>query len=66
GKELEYVMHPATFLGPALRWKDYLTTGSKYVPASKASDDLAWTCGGCGAKYRSTAHVCAKCGWERP
>ncbi|MDD5547177.1 MAG: hypothetical protein PHO67_08510, partial [Candidatus Omnitrophica bacterium] len=42
GKELEYVMHPATFLGPALRWKDYLTTGSKYVPASKASDDLAW------------------------
>ena len=65
GKELEYVLHPATFLGPALRWKDYLVHGPKYVPAAKADDDLAWKCGGCGAEHRSTAATCPKCGWQR-
>lgn len=31
----------------------------------KASDDMAWICGSCGAKYRSTAATCSACGWER-
>ena len=29
-------------------------------------DTMAWACGYCGAKYRSTAATCAKCGWQRP
>ena len=65
GKELQFVMHPTTFIGPSLRWNDYLVTGSKYVPAAKVDDDLAWICGECGAKYRSTSTVCVKCGWRR-
>jgi hypothetical protein len=34
GREIEYVMHPATFIGPSLRWKDYLNLGPRRVPSS--------------------------------
>jgi hypothetical protein len=66
GKELEYVMHPATFLGPGLRWKDYLVTGSKYVPAAAATANAMWVCTMCGKEYgkavpRYIGGVCKEC-----
>lgn len=50
GKELEYVMHPSTFLGPAMRWKDYLVTFPKRIPSSVASDGK-WICTMCRKQY---------------
>jgi hypothetical protein len=36
GREIEFVMHPSTFVGPAHRWRDYLDLGPKRVPAAAA------------------------------
>jgi hypothetical protein len=41
GKEVDFVMHPATFVGPARRWEDYLTLGPKRVPSRAAGDTAA-------------------------
>lgn len=70
GKEMEFVMHPATFLGPALRWRDYLATGSKYVPADAATKDEKWVCTACLKAYDKTVPmhiggVCKACKDER-
>ncbi len=66
GKDMEYVMHPATFLGPGKRWKDYLVTGPKYVPTGKETGSATWTCTMCGKEYpKATASyiggVCKAC-----
>jgi len=70
GKDVQFVLNPSTFLGPNERWKDYLTTGSKYVPASAATVNDKWVCSMCEKEYaksvpRFIGGVCKACKDER-
>ena len=55
GKDPEYILHPATFLGPGLRWKDFL------APAKPVRKVVHKFCGACGKEYWGSA---CDCGWS--
>ncbi|MCE5190260.1 MAG: hypothetical protein LLG08_00515, partial [Actinomycetia bacterium] len=55
GKDPQYTMHPSTFLGPGLRWKDFLT------PAKPVRKVVHKFCGACGKEYWGSA---CDCGWS--
>jgi hypothetical protein len=66
GKELDYVMHPSTFIGPNMRWKDYVKLGPKRAEEVDPGKSMEWTCTACGRIQRHTAGHCVYCYAEKP